>query len=280
VQAWDLLHQLASYYRPAERRQGLVDRLYEELCDDLVARLARPIRRRGPLAELRQGARAAQILAGADPVAALVDHAARAFARLGSGAPMPEHRTVLLSGDIYLRLDPFGSDRLLRRCNERGLRVIVEPTSVLAEYMANEHLGELLGLPKEGLPNLAVRAGMAQLRRELSGRVRRLHPWLPVFEPEPVRERARELLDRHPRGEAPITIGSVLHHLESRAIDGAIVVSPWGCGPALVAEGLLRHVKGIPMLFVYCDGSPLPDRRLDAFAFQLRRAVPPAAVAR
>ena len=275
VQAWDLLYQLASYYRPLERLPDAVDRLYASLCDELVERLAVPIEAcSGRLGGLRRGARVARILAGEDGVGALVDHAARSFARLIGKARTDHLRTVLLTGDIYLRLDPFGSDGLLRRCNERGLRVIVEPTSVLAEYMAAERLGELLGLPRSGLPNLAARAGMAQLRRELSGRVRRLHPWLPEFEPAPARQRARALIDRYPRGEAPITIGSVLHHLEQTPLDGVVVVSPWGCGPALVAEGLLRHVRDVPMLFVYSDGSPLPDRRLDAFDFQVRRTRP------
>ncbi|HNF59858.1 MAG TPA: hypothetical protein PLN89_09805, partial [Elusimicrobiota bacterium] len=44
-----------------------------------------------------------------------------------------------------------------------------------------------------------------------------------------------------------------------------------GCGPALVAENLLRHDKEIPLLFLYCDGSPIDDRKLNAFAFRLRR---------
>ena len=276
VQAWDLLYQLASYHRPAEPLPGAVDRLYASLCDELLARLAVPIAEEPGRFGLRSGVRVARILAGADGVGALIDHAASAFARLAGGGRTADDRTVLLTGDIYLRLDPFGSDQLVRRCNDRGLRVIVEPTSVLSEYMASERLGELLGLPKHGVANVVARAGMARLRRELSGRVRRLHPWLPAFEPRAAAERAQQLIDRYPRGEAPITIGSVLHHLANTPLDGVVVVSPWGCGPALVAEGLLRHVRDVPMLFIYCDGSPLPDRRLDAFSFQLRRTRRPA----
>lgn len=47
-----------------------------------------------------------------------------------------------------------------------------------------------------------------------------------------------------------------------------------GRGPAtalLVSESLLRSQKDIPLLFVYADGSPLDLRRLDAFAFRLKR---------
>jgi hypothetical protein len=68
----------------------------------------------------------------------------------------------------------------------------------------------------------------------------------------------------------------VLHYWKERLCDGVVVVSPWGCGPALVSESLLRHQAGIPLLFVYHDGSPLDERRLNAFAFRLRRDPPRA----
>ena len=81
---------------------------------------------------------------------------------------------------------------------------------------------------------------------------------------------SRPVLNRYPQGEAPVTIGSVLHHWKHRYCDGVVVVSPWGCAPALVSEGLLRHEREIPMLFVYVDGSPIDERRLNGFAFRLR----------
>jgi hypothetical protein len=53
-----------------------------------------------------------------------------------------------------------------------------------------------------------------------------------------------------------------------------VVISPWSCGPALVSESLLRHRSEIPLLFLYHDGSPIDERRLNAFAFRLRREEP------
>jgi hypothetical protein len=81
---------------------------------------------------------------------------------------------------------------------------------------------------------------------------------------------SRELLDKYPQGEAPVTIGSVLYHWRQGICDGVVVASPWGCGPALVGESLLRQHAEIPMLFLYFDGSPIDERRLNAFAFRLR----------
>jgi hypothetical protein len=50
-----------------------------------------------------------------------------------------------------------------------------------------------------------------------------------------------------------------------------VVANPWGCGPALVGESLLRNHTEIPTLFLYFDGSPIDERRLNAFTFHLRR---------
>ena len=82
------------------------------------------------------------------------------------------------------------------------------------------------------------------------------------------------MLDRYPQGEASLIVGCVLHHWRQGVYDGVVAVGPWGCGPVQVAESLLRHRREIPMLFIYTDGSPLNERRLQAFAFRLRRNPP------
>jgi hypothetical protein len=64
----------------------------------------------------------------------------------------------------------------------------------------------------------------------------------------------------------------VLHHWREGSYDGVVVISPWGCGPAHVNESLLRHQREIPILFLYTDGTPMDERRLNAFAFRLRRS--------
>ncbi len=64
---------------------------------------------------------------------------------------------------------------------------------------------------------------------------------------------------------------SVLHAWRERECDGVVCINGWGCSPALASESLLRHQHEIPMLFVYSDGTPIDERRLNAFAFRLRR---------
>ena len=80
----------------------------------------------------------------------------------------------------------------------------------------------------------------------------------------------KSVLDKYPLGEAPITIGSVLTAWNERHCDGAVVVGPWGCSPSLITESLLRHEREIPMLFLYMDGAPINERKLNGFAHRLK----------
>ena len=267
VVVWDLLFQLAAYHRPFEVWPGEVDSIYQRYCDALEALTERP-QRKG----LRRAVAGGRWLLALN---AIIDGACSAFARIGrrrsSRAPV---RTALLTGDVYLRVDEFGSDRLIRRLNERGLSVLVEPLGSLVEYMAHERLCELVGLPTTFVENRVMRTIMKQVRARIYDRSRPLHPWLPAPDMPAVIAESRTMLARYPFGEAPITIGSALHAWKTGACDGVAVVGPWGCGPSLLAEGLLRHRREIPALYVYNDGSPIDERRLDAFAFRLKRAPP------
>ena len=260
--AWDLLNQLRCYLRPTARDPERFDALYVRFTTELEALAARPARTGLPgLFDVGRGAGA---------IDDLLRRAARAFA-YACGPDDPALRTVLLSGDVYVRLDPFASDDLVRRLNQRGLRVLLEPVMLLTEYMAVERLSELMGLPTGRLDNAVVRLGLKRHRRAAEAIVREYHPWLPSGDIEPQLAASRALLDRTPKGEAPVTVGSVLHQWAHGACDGVIVASPWGCGPALVAESLLRRRKDIPLLFLYCDGSPIDERKLQAFALKLKR---------
>ncbi len=261
---WDILIQLKAYLRPLARRPADVDRCYERLGDSLVALLARP-RAPGPLS-LFSGSMFWRELT------ALVSEAADAFADLVPGGARPNGRpAVLLSGDVFLRLDDMDNDALVRRLQDAGLQVLVEPLGVLVEYMALERSSEILGLPTDMVRWPIMRRALPAIRRKLYDLVLPRHPWMPMPDVAAMQRLARPVLDRYPIGEAPAALGSVLHTHQQGHCQGAVLVSPWGCGPALIAESLLRHRRDIPSLFIYSDGSPVDQGRIDSFAFRLRQ---------
>lgn len=279
---WDLLNQLAAYHRPYESEPGEVDRIYQEYCRELIRTLEKPIEGGGLAKVFTLEKPIGRFLAGimeqfqsAADFEPLVRRASAQFAairdhRLNEGSL----RTIFLTGDIYLRLDDFGSDSVIRRLNARGMRVIVEPLWVLAEYLVEERSSELFNLPRGTFDNPFMKFMMRRSRKRFFGIARELNPWLPAPDIPDMLEKAKPIIDRHPRGEAPITVGSVIHHWNEAVCDGVVVIGPWGCGPALIAESLLKHQRKIPMLFVYNDGTPVDERRLNGFAFRLRRQAP------
>jgi predicted nucleotide-binding protein (sugar kinase/HSP70/actin superfamily) len=239
------------------------------LTDDILTQLAGYCR---PLEE-RRTHRAADGTPVVEALAALNGRAAEEFAAVAERAPAdPTRRTVFLAGDFYVKAVPIANDFLIRRLNERGLQVVVEPVALMMEYLVEERLSDLFGLPAKWLPNKLVKRAMRRLTRDFYGRVLAHHPWLPITDVRGVLRQAGRLIDRHPQGEAPLIAGSVLHGWEEGLCDGVVVINGWGCSPALVSESLLRHQREIPMLFVYSDGTPIDERRLNAFAFRLRRS--------
>jgi activator of 2-hydroxyglutaryl-CoA dehydratase/predicted nucleotide-binding protein (sugar kinase/HSP70/actin superfamily) len=254
---WDVLHQMAAYHRAGNDPERIDDlhRTHEQRLIELVGQ-NRP-----------NGARAWFGWNGhVRAIEEIVLDAARDFAALGSKG---DFRTVLVAGDIYVRIDDFANDGLVRALSERGLRVLVEPVNAFVEYLSYERSAELLGLPTGLIENALGDRALRGTRDRLYERVRALHPWLPLPNVRRTLEAARPLIDRWPLGEAPITVGAVLDAWSERVCDGVILASPWGCGPALVTESLLRHRRDIPALFLYSDGSPRDDRRLNAFAHRM-----------
>ncbi len=267
--AWDILFQLAAYHRTLEESPGEVDELYSRFCDELERLTERPVRRGGRVRTIAAMARNYR------QVRSLVGRASKAFAKIGERAKgRDDLRTVLLSGDIYLRVDEFASDWLIRRLNDRGLLVAVEPAQTFMEYLAGTPLHELVRFPEGQQAQQGLEKGIRQIRQRLYKRVTELHPWMPTGATAPIIAESRPIIGDYPIGEAPVTIGSVLHHWNHHYCDGVVVVSPWGCGPALVSESILRHRRHIPTLFVYSDGSPIDERRLNAFAFRLQGEEP------
>jgi len=281
---WNLLNQLAAYHRPYESEPGEVDRIYDDYCSDLIRILEKPsgrgfsgiISKMGSVGRIVSGS--IEQNQGSALFEQLVRRASTQFAAMRKcRTDQNSLRTIFLTGDIYLRLDDFGSDAIIRRLNARGIRVIVEPLWVLAEYLVEERSAELFSLPQGTFMNAMAKVLLPKSRKHFYEMAQEQNPWLPTFDVPEMLKKAKPIIDRHPRGEAPITVGSVIHHWDKAVSDGIVIVGPWGCGPALIAESLLKHQRQIPTLFVYNDGSPLDERKLNGFVFRLRRQEPKTA---
>ncbi len=256
--AHDVLKQLWAYHLVLDPGREEITALHRRYGDELIALLERPTPGR------------LDALAAWKELLSLLERAARDYARFEARAT-GELRTVLLTGDIYLRTDDFANDGIVAALADRGLRVVGEPVGVMVEYLSHENSDELIGMRRGLFEHVTSSSLGLAMRRAAYARVEPRHPWIVRGEIPDMLERARPIIDGTPFGEAPITVGSVLESWHEGRCDGVVLVSPWGCGPGLLAESLLRPMREIPMLFSYSDGSPMDARRLNAFAHRLKR---------
>ncbi|MEE4274815.1 MAG: hypothetical protein V2J16_02980, partial [Thermoleophilia bacterium] len=267
VVAQDLLNALRFEAYASERSRGDADALFARWSDALAAELARERPRGNAATDARSAretvTRVREVLAGA----------AAAYAALprerGRAA---ELRTVHLCGDLYLRVDEWGNDDLQRRLSEHGLRVLFEPFGAFFELLALRDMQVARRLSRRAVKRRATLLVMRAVVDHLLGAVQPLHPWLAWPDIHEVVAESDRVFDGYPMGETVSTVGGALYAWRTQPVDGVVVVSPRGCGPALLAEALLRRRPGPPLLFVYNDGDPVDADRLRGFAWRLHAA--------
>jgi len=261
----DLLNAMRFHTMAAERTSGDVDHVFQTWQGVLERELEVPRRTdgvRGLVADARETiARIEAVVAGA--------------ARVFAAVPCDETRAaglrdVLLAGDIFLRVDEWGNDDLQRRLAAQGLRVVGEPFAEFFELLAYREIQELPATSKLRWQRLATLRVMRSIVDRLLGAAQTAQPWLFWHDIAALEESSRELFAGLPFGETISTVGSVLLTWRTRPIDGVVAVAPRGCGPALIAEALLRRRPDIPVLYVYNDGDPIEQERLAGFAWRLR----------
>jgi predicted CoA-substrate-specific enzyme activase len=257
----DLLNNMRFHYRAVEKHAGDADRLFNEYSDKAETLF----RRKG----------VSPMLSLLGPLAfsqALVVEAARAFLALPIDRERGQQaRTVFLSGDIYLRVDEWGNDELARKLNRHGLYVVLQPFVELLQYVILVKSRDLAEIDNRQPLNRILLVGGMLLNRWLYGAVSPILPFIKATDVRAVKRESRPLLEHFPLSESQIAIGSTLLAWREIRTDGAVVVGPWGCGPALISEAQLRRRPDIPMLFIYNDGDPIDDAKMAGFAWRLKR---------
>ena len=277
----DLLNMLRFYHYATEPRRGAADALFNAYADRLEALLAAPrltgkVRGLGDVRGLLS--RCEELLGEAAGAFAALEREAAANGGKGSsnngnGDGRVEGdalRTVYLTGDIYLRIDEWGNDDLQRKLADQGLRIIMEPFAGIFELLALDQARTFGLTSRLGAKRTATIKFMRYVVKRLLNAASAHQPWLFWHDVREVWQASEPLFDGYPFGESIPTIGGALLTWRTQPIDGVVVVSPRGCGPALVSESQLRRGAGFPLLFVYNDGDPIDEARLAGFAWRLR----------
>ncbi len=264
IETIDILTQGLFATRPGSADPEAVQSIYRRYCQELYSHVEAQARGDLSLAPALWQIASRRFFGLAD----LVERAAADLVPLQSGKPRP---TVLLVGEIYVRLTPFSNDFVIEKLEARGLSVRLAPLGEWLEYC--DVCKRIDGL-KTGLGGRISDWVQERVRHHTYHIMGRALGW-------PERPRVPDMmadtegyLRSKLRGEAVLTIGGPLHEWRRGDIDAMVSVGPLECMPNKIAEAQLFHVserEGLPSITLSYNGDPISDDILDNFAYEVQR---------
>ncbi|HSM92359.1 MAG TPA: BadF/BadG/BcrA/BcrD ATPase family protein [Anaeromyxobacteraceae bacterium] len=270
--ASDLLRDLHGDVRPLETHPGACDALLDGARAALAALVEREVKGELALRRVLLETTTGRLWG----IPALLARTARDVAALRGARDLPR---VQVTGEIYVRNDPFCTGDLVGALHRRGLRARVVPMTEYLYYSFFLGGGRGVGHAVEGWIRDRI---LAACHAAVDGPM----GWAgPPRIAESVRAGSGYLRDAL-RGEAILTLGTALHAWRRGEIDAVVAAGPLECMPNKLAAAQLHHAaeeEGLLSLTLDLNGEPPDPQLLDAFAFEVharhreRRAHVPAA---
>lgn len=263
VMAFDVLQDALLDTRPVERRCGAAEEVHGLYERRLTCLLEQAVG-----GDLSAGASLAAVASGY--LFGLRDLLARAgaeFAAIRGERPMP---TVLVVGEIYVRLDPFANGLLIRELEARGLRVRLAAMNEWLEYV--EHFNRETASPLAVSPRVKILM-QHRVQRVFHDAVGRVLGWPERMATRDCLEAAFPYLRSALEGEAVLTLGGPIHAWRAGQIDAVVSAGPLECMPNKIAEAQFFHVaerEGLLSLTLSLNGEPVAPDVLDNFAFEVQ----------
>ena len=262
--AFAALERAVCQVRPAERKPGLADALRDRWSARLSAHIEAVA-----MGDLGAAKVFTEVATGRIyGIPTLLRQALAELRQADRGTDLPR---ILLTGEIYVRLDPFANGQIARALGNRGLRVDLETTLELIQY--SEHTERAQG-GKAG-PGARVERWIRERILAVSERVLEEELGWPRRGALPqVLKAAAPYLRDALEGEAVLTLGAPILGWRRGDIDAAVLTGPLECMPSKLADAQFTHVaeqEGLLTLSLSMNGDPPDAEVLDAFAFEVRR---------
>lgn len=203
----------------------------------------------------------------------LAERAARDFSRISQNRA-ERKPLILVTGEIYVRLDEFSNNFLIRELENLGLKVKLAPFREWANYttyIRRKHWTLDKVKPWRIYPTWLIQK---KIERDLYQIFAEKLDWPEDHSIEEILKTAKPYLSElRPLGEAALTIGLSLLLWKKKEITGAVIVGPFECMPTRIAEtqlGLISQQTGLPILSLSFHGEPLEKELLESFVWELR----------
>lgn len=251
--------------RPVESRPGAADVIYQRALQAIIEQIEK-----APQPNPWQAYVAHEILSGQFfGIANIVKKAAREFASIKTNNPVP---TVCLTGEIYVRNDPFANDYIINALEKRGLRVQFAHFSEWIEYA--DIINKDILKTANTVPDIVISHFVRHIIRAIHAPMAKALHWKSRHAVPDILQTASQYLRKDLVGEEILTVGTPLHAYRKGEIQGVVSVGPLECMPSKIAESQFYHVaenEGLLSLNLSFNGDPIPDSVLDDFCFEVKR---------
>jgi predicted CoA-substrate-specific enzyme activase len=257
--ASDLLRDLHGDVRPLETHPGASDALLARAREELAARVEREVKGELTIGKVLVEASTGRLWG----IPELLRRTAREFARLRGARDLPR---VQITGEIYVRNDPFCTGDLVGALHRRGLRARVVPMTEFLYYSF------FIGGARRGVAHALEGWVRNRILAACHGAAAEPMGWAPSARVADAVHVGSGYLREELRGEAILTLGTALHAWRQGEIDAVVSTGPLECMPNKLAEAQFHHAaehEGILSLTLNLNGEPPDPQLLDAFAFEV-----------
>ncbi len=267
--ACDLLFDALLDVRPVETEPGLAQAIYDRYHRVIRELVGRP-------SSGRLSAALGEVSRGLFGLSGIVESAAAEFkAAKDFSRRIP---TVVVVGEIYVRLESFANDFLVEKLEERGVRVQVTPITEWLEYttyLIGQRIRERRGRKTDSkILSQAIRGLQERISTRLHGTMARALGWARRTALDATLHAAKPYLSPEVTGEAVLTLGRSLHDHEQGSVQGVVSVGPHECLPNKIAEAQFvaaARDRNLLTLTLPVNGDPLDVELIDRFVFEIRQ---------
>lgn len=258
----DLLRDALHDIRPEERRSGIT----QEIFDTFVKKTKEIVSKKN------NNWLGFKDIWGLEPLA---KRAAWHFQQISRDEKKKGKPTVLVTGEIYVRLDSFSNNDVVGELENMGVKVKLAPFREWGDYVT------WMRLKKENLISASrLKIHLTDfVQRFIEKRLYQIFAkalnWPADHHIEEILAKAKPYLQGlKPLGEAALTIGLPLLLWQKQEIAGVVAVGPFECMPTRIAEtqlNLISQQTGLPVLTLSFYGEPLERDALESFIWDLKK---------